>query len=79
MLDKNEVMLRVGRESQRGCVRLSTYDPQLLTISVSYKGERAATVVLTPAQVQQLRQALDALQPPVEQPAVEQERLKLVA
>ena len=68
MVRGEEIRLRVGRGTQCGDVRLSTYLPELLTLSVSYKGERAATVVLTAAQARQLRQALDELAPQEAQP-----------
>ena len=68
-----EFRLRVGRGTQRGDVSISAFLPQALTLSVSYKGERAATVVLTPEQVRELRQALEELAPQVE------ERLRLAA
>ncbi|MFL6209825.1 MAG: hypothetical protein ACJ74W_13295 [Pyrinomonadaceae bacterium] len=75
MIRDKEVQLKVGRGTQRGTVRLSAFLPQLLTLSVSYKGECAVTVVLTDEQVQQLRQALDELSPPVEARAKEGLRL----
>jgi len=70
-----EINLIVGRDTQRGDVRLSTLLPQMLTLSVSYGGERAATVGLTAEQVQQLRWALDELAPQVEARADEGLRL----
>jgi len=54
----NEIEFKVGRRSVDGVVKLSTYQPELLQLSVSYKGERSSSVVLTRAQVQMLRQAL---------------------
>ena len=53
-----EIEFKVGRRTVDGVVRLSTYQPELLQLSVSYKGERSSSVVLTRAQVQALRQAL---------------------
>ncbi len=53
-----EVEFKVGRRTVDGVVKLSAYQPQLLQLSVSYKGERSSSVVLTRAQVQALRQAL---------------------
>jgi hypothetical protein len=75
MIGDKDIQLKVGRDTQRGTVRLSAFLPQLLTLSVSYKGECAATVVLTDEQVQQLRQALDELTPPIEVQAKEGLRL----
>jgi hypothetical protein len=77
MARDREIRLRVGRGTQRGEVRLSTFLPQALTMSVSYKGERAAAVVLTGEQVRQLRQALDELAPQGEVRG--EENLRLVA
>ena len=53
-----EVELKVGRRSIDGIVRLSNHPPQLLQLSVSYKGERASSVVLTRSQLRVLQQAL---------------------
>lgn len=75
MVTDKEIRLRIGSGTQRGDVRLSTFLPQVLTLSVSYKGERAATVVLTGEQVRQLRQALDELAPQAEVRGEEQLRL----
>ena len=75
MVTDKEIRLRVGSGAQRGDVRLSTFLPLVLTLSVSYKGERAATVVLTDEQVRQLRQALDELAPQGEVRGEEQLRL----
>ncbi len=68
-----EINLKVGKGTQSGSVSLSAFLRDSLTLSVSYKGERAATVVLTPEQVKQLRQALDEIAPQSE------ERLRLAA
>jgi len=67
MARNREIRLRVGRGTQRGDVRLSAHLPETLTLSVSYKGERAATVSLTPEQVRQLRSALEELAPQAEE------------
>jgi hypothetical protein len=72
-----EIKFGVGRETQKGDIRLSSYLPDVLTLSVSYGGERAATVALTAEQVQQLRRALDELAPQGE--ARLDEGLRLVA
>ena len=53
-----EVELKVGRRSADGVVRLSAYPPQLVQLSVSYKGERSASVLLTQQQLRELRDAL---------------------
>lgn len=53
-----EIEFKVGRRSVDGVVKLSDYPPELLQLSVSYKGERSSSVVLTRSQVQALRQAL---------------------
>ena len=58
MTSKPNVELRVGRREHDGEIRLSTLTPQVLQLSVSYKGDRASSVVLTLSQVQTLRQAL---------------------
>ena len=75
-MDK-EIELKVGRGTQNGRVSLSAFLADTLSLSVSYKGERAATVVLTPEQVLQLRKALDELAPQGE--ARGEEKLRLVA
>lgn len=53
-----DIELKVGRRSSDGIVRISPYPPALLQLSVSYKGERSASVVLTREQVLTLREAL---------------------
>jgi hypothetical protein len=58
MIKSREVEFKVGRRSTDGVVRLSTYPPALLQLSVSYKGERSASVVLTRDQIHALREAL---------------------
>jgi hypothetical protein len=59
MAKTREVELKVGRRSTDGTVRLSAYPPQLVQLSVSYKSERSASVLLTQDQIQALRAALD--------------------
>jgi hypothetical protein len=80
---EKEITLRVGKDTQRGDMRLSAHTPHALSVSVSYKGDRAATVLLTREQVRQLRAALAELEPLLEahegQDEREYERLKLVA
>ena len=63
MAKMRQIRLKVGRGTQRGDVSLSALLPETMSLSVSYKGERAATVVLTAEQVEQLRQALDEIAP----------------
>jgi hypothetical protein len=63
MAKGKEINLRVGSEAQRGDVSLTSFLPETLTLRVSYKGERAAAVVLTSEQVEQLRRALDEMAP----------------
>lgn len=63
MAKVKEIRLKVGRGTQRGDVSLSSYLPETVSLRVSYKGERAATVVLTGEQVEQLRQALNEIAP----------------
>jgi hypothetical protein len=58
MAKSREIELKVGRRSTDGVVKLSPHPPELLQLSVSYKGERSASVVLTREQVHDLRQAL---------------------
>jgi hypothetical protein len=53
-----DIEFRVGRRSVDGTIRLSTLAPQLLQLTVSYKGERSSSVVLTRSQIQAFRQAL---------------------
>jgi hypothetical protein len=58
MSKSREIEFKVGRRSTDGIVKLSAYPPALLQLSVSYKGERSASVVLTREQVHALREAL---------------------
>jgi hypothetical protein len=75
MSKQKERTLKVGSESQRGTVHLSAHTPGRLTLSASYKGERAATVLLTREQVRQLRAAIEALEPFIEAPGEQAEYL----
>ena len=59
MAKTREVELKVGRRATDGNVRLSAYPPGLVQLSVSYKGERSASVLLTQEQIQAFRAALD--------------------
>lgn len=62
-----EIELQVGRRTQDGVVRLTAHIPQMLTLSVRYGAERAATVMLTHEQLQELQRALAALERLLEQ------------
>lgn len=75
-MDK-QINLKVGSGTHKGRVSLSAFLADRLSLSVSYKGERASTVVLTPEQVRELRQALAEIVPEGEQRG--EERLRLVA
>ena len=57
-MTKTDLEFKVGRRSTDGTFKLSALSPQLIQLSVSYKGERASSVVLTRSQAQALRQAL---------------------
>ena len=59
MAKTREVELKVGRRATDGIVRLSAHPPELVQLSVSYKGERSASVLLTQEQIRLLRAALD--------------------
>ena len=61
MAKRKEISIKVGRGTQRGDVVLSALLPETVSLSVSYKGGRAATVVLTGEQVEQLRRALNEM------------------
>ena len=56
---KPELELRVGRRGHDGEIRLSPLTRHVLQLSVSYKGDRASSVVLTLSQLQTLRKALE--------------------
>lgn len=73
MTMQKEVEFKVGRRSVDGLVRVSAHPPQLVQLSVSYKGERATSVVLTRAQVRALRESLAQFEASLteEQPAAE--------
>ena len=55
---KPDLELKVGRRESDGEILLSPLTPHALQLTVSYKGDRASSVVLTLLQVQTLRQAL---------------------
>lgn len=58
MGETRDVELKVGRRSADGIVRLSAYPPQLVQLSVGYKGQQSASVLLTQEQIRALRDAL---------------------
>ena len=60
MGDTRDIELKVGRRSADGIVRLSAYPPQLVQLSVGYKGQQSASVLLTQEQIRELRDALGA-------------------
>ena len=53
-----EIEFHVGRRSDEGVLKLSPYPPELLQLSVSYRGERSASVLLTRQQIQALKEVL---------------------
>ena len=53
-----DIEFKVGRRAVDGTIRLATHPPQLLQMTVSYKGERSSSVMLTHSQIHALRQAL---------------------
>ena len=55
---RTDVEFKVGRRSIDGIIRLAPLSPQLIQLSVSYRGERASSVLLTRSQIQALREAL---------------------
>jgi len=56
---ERDIEFRVGRRAEDGTIRLTAYPPQLVQLSVSYKGERSSSFVLTRSQVSSLRQTLE--------------------
>jgi len=58
MGETRDVELKVGRRSADGIVRLSAYPPQLVQLSVGYRGQQSASVLLTQEQIRELRDAL---------------------
>lgn len=74
-----EKELKVGVGQRPGRVRLSAQVPQGVMLSVAYKGERAASVLLTPEQVRELRAALAEIELAAAAAEPQCERLKLVA
>ena len=59
---KPDLELKVGRRESDGEIILSPLTPHILQLTVSYKGDRASSVVLTLSQLQALRQALAELE-----------------
>ncbi|HLL76329.1 MAG TPA: hypothetical protein VK421_13845 [Pyrinomonadaceae bacterium] len=64
MIREKELKVGVGQQKP-GRVRLSAGVPRGMMLSVAYKGERAASVLLTPEQVSELRAALEEIEPAV--------------
>jgi hypothetical protein len=58
MGDTRDIELKVGRRSADGIVRLSAYPPQLVQLTVTYRGQQSASVLLTQEQIRELRDAL---------------------
>ena len=58
MGEKRDVELKVGRRSADGIVRLSAYPPQLVQLTVAYRGQQSASVLLTQEQIRELQVAL---------------------
>ena len=65
-----DIELKVGRRSADGIVRLSAYPPQLVQLTVTYRGQQSASVLLTQEQIRALR---DALRDYVEEAPAERE------
>ena len=61
-MNEKDIEIKVGRRSVDGIVRLTAHPPQLVQLSVSYKGERTTSVVLTRSQVRTLQRALAELE-----------------
>jgi hypothetical protein len=74
-----EKELKVGVGQRPGRVRLSAQVPRGLMLSVAYKGERAASVLLTPEQVRELRAALEEIEAAVTANEPQGGHLKLAA
>jgi hypothetical protein len=77
MTREKELKVGVGQQKP-GRVRLSAHTPQGLMLSVTYKGERAASVLLTAEQLRELRAALEEIERAVAADA-QGGRLKLAA
>jgi len=58
MGETRDIELKVGRRSADGIVRLSAYPPQLVQLTVTYRGHQSASVLLTQEQIRELQNAL---------------------
>ncbi|HEX5834339.1 MAG TPA: hypothetical protein VFY34_10820 [Pyrinomonadaceae bacterium] len=58
MGETRDIELKVGRRSADGIVRLSAYPPQLVQLTVAYRGQQSASVLLTQEQIRALQDAL---------------------
>jgi hypothetical protein len=58
MGETRDIELKVGRRSADGIVRLSAYPPQLVQLTVGYRGQQSASVLLTQEQIRELQVAL---------------------
>jgi hypothetical protein len=56
-----EVRIGTGRRAGDGSLRLSVFAEELLALTVEGRGERAPTLLLTPAQARELGAALEGL------------------
>ena len=59
MGETRDIELKVGRRSADGIVRLSAYPPQLVQLTVAYRGQQSASVLLTQEQIRALQDALE--------------------
>ena len=71
MGDTRDIELKVGRRSADGIVRLSAYPPQLVQLTVTYRAQQSASVLLTPEQIRELRDALGNFVEPANPPGRE--------
>ena len=58
MGETRDIELKVGRRTADGIVRLSAYPPQLVQLTVAYRGQQSASVLLTQEQIRELQVAL---------------------
>ena len=58
MGETRDIELKVGRRSADGIVRLSAYPPQLVQLTVTYRAQQSASVLLTQEQIRELHDAL---------------------